>query len=239
MKRYFLILPLAIAFCSCNAEKDNKIAVTPEVGIIADTLIKGTPGEKGSSFQINYVCGEDTIKRYMAYWETKNLPFIRHQYYFKNNDLRLVHDTGYIDGRYEHSFAFRNDSNNVYISIDSIFNSRKRIKEIKVCVNKGGGGRYNFTFNLEKEFANGRLCRFAILDFSRSLKFAEKNGEYYEVETDVPLGYSEWTESTKSRFGRAYGDAMNSFAIALSKIDRKYIELLKEEHGIDATAFSL
>lgn len=231
MKKILLLATIAFLISTCSTNHKNPIN-KPEV--VYDTTKRGVAGKPDSYFKVDIKKGNLDLGWFDKYWDEKGrLEERYHIYDSKGRDsvgrfFMLWSDT------YQKSYQWSDTvKNNVLddssgwrriLMIDSTYTlDGKTLKEIS----------YSFYTDRKIHQApllpeievtlflrNGKINKKQINDFFNSRMYEESNDSYYERDTSLPLGYSEWNEISRSYFGEAMRDAL----VAKDKSFRKALQ---------------
>ena len=236
MKKLLWIIPI-ILFYSCQNSSFKNPNLSDKVKI--DTVIKGTYGDTSYYFFVKKMIDTLLIEEHHKFFELtgqrKGLDIKDYFYDSTTGKLRYFYCSMpwiYKDET-EHSYSWCNKYGECLISIDTIFSNNK-IKEIEYCCYEERQFEDSqLLFEFKKEFKSNRVFRIQIDDFEMHTWYQQENGNFYELETDVPAKYAEWNSSSKYTFGRAMERFCESFALAQLRIDKGYVDLAKEQNNID------
>jgi hypothetical protein len=107
------------------------------------------------------------------------------------------------------------------LTIDSTYSLNKRtLQEIEYCFytnTKIFNAPLLPEIKVTLFYRNGRVVKKQIWNHASSRQFEESNGNFYERDTSLPLGYSEWNEISRSYFGEAMRDALIAKDFSLAK----------------------
>jgi hypothetical protein len=240
MKKYLIITPLLfLLMISCKHNTTQKQTKSNQPIAKIDTIQYGKFGSKGSSITIKSKIDSNLTEYHIREWSTKNIIDIRDFYIDNNKNIRFLHCRLFYSNEYNIAYSWDDKWGQTILSIDSIFTKAGKFKGIQITIGKEkkeGANWYDYL--IWKEYSYKKETEFKISDCDRNIKFMEQSDKYYEMETDVPVKYAEWTGSSKSEFGHVYSRAFKMFKIAMLRIENKYLDIAKDKYGFDLLNYS-